>query len=250
MDLFAQVQNWVKQNFWRKRDHVDASTGTNDAGLPVVLASDGKLASSIIGAVLTGLGTIATAGWNLTLAGHSTINGILSGGGTVATGGYGLTLAGHSTINGNLTNGGTIATGGYNLSLSGHSGLNGTISGGGTVVTGGFTYTIPATLTAVGVSQRLDQTINAGANATLSPSVPSYSGQCFVLIIFAWDVTLNNPFDQALYILNGIGGIYTCFKVGGGTTITATIVSNQIRISNTHGATNARVVADLITIKA
>lgn len=200
MDKLDQLADWCWRTFWRKRDHVSISAGTADAGLPVVLASNGKLDKSIIGAILTGLGTIVTAGFNLTLGGHSTINGILSGGGTVATGGSTLTMQG--------------------------------------------------TMTAIGVTQRLDQTINAGANATLSPSVPSYSGQCFALVIFAWDTTLNNPFDQSFYILNGIGGIYTCFKVGGGTTITATIVSNQIRISNTHGSTNARVTADLITIKA
>lgn len=199
MDIMAQVQTWAKQTFWRKRDHVSASRGTPDAGLPVVLASDGKLAASIIGAILTGLGTIVTAGFNLTLGGHST--------------------------------------------------LNGTLSGGGTVATGGFTYTIPATLTAVGVTQRFDATINAVSFSALNPSVPSYSSQTFILVIFAWDTTLNNPYDQALYILSGTGGIYTCFKVGGGTTITASISGTLILLSN-NGGSNARVVADLITIKA
>lgn len=48
MDLLAQVQAWVKQNFWRKRDHVDASTGTNDAGLPVVLNTLGRLGITLL----------------------------------------------------------------------------------------------------------------------------------------------------------------------------------------------------------
>lgn len=48
MDIMAQVQEWAKQTFWRKRDHVAASTGTQDAGLPVVLNSLGKLAVSLL----------------------------------------------------------------------------------------------------------------------------------------------------------------------------------------------------------
>ncbi|MBK8467762.1 MAG: hypothetical protein IPL32_18275 [Chloracidobacterium sp.] len=63
MDLFAQVQNWVKQNFWRKRDHVDASTGTNDAGLPVVLNAAGRLGLTLLSPLL---GILRAYGVNLT----------------------------------------------------------------------------------------------------------------------------------------------------------------------------------------
>jgi hypothetical protein len=89
---------WVKAQYWSRRDHRSVSAGASDAGLPVVLAADGKLGSSIIGAVLTGLGTIVTAGYNLTLGGHSTINGTLSGGGTVATGGFTATVPATGTV--------------------------------------------------------------------------------------------------------------------------------------------------------
>jgi hypothetical protein len=39
---------WVKAQYWSRRDHRDASAGTADAGLPVVLNSLGKLASTLI----------------------------------------------------------------------------------------------------------------------------------------------------------------------------------------------------------
>jgi hypothetical protein len=113
IDLMA----WAKQTFWNKRDYRSVSAGTADAGLPVILAADGKLGSTIIGALLTGLGSIATGGFNLTLTGNSTLNGIINNGGTFNTGGFNLTLTGHTVING-----------------------------------GGFTLTIPATGTAALVS--------------------------------------------------------------------------------------------------
>ncbi len=138
----------------------------------------------------------------------------------------------------------TTGSGGYQKKSDGQ------LTGGGTVATGGSTLTGQAAMTLIGVTQRLDVTINSLSNTTLSISTTSYSSQTFLLVIFAWDTVLNNPFDSSLYILNGIGGIYMCTKIGGGTTVTATLVSNQIRISNTHGSTNARVVADLIMIKS
>jgi hypothetical protein len=88
----ADVIAWVKAQYWSRRDHRSASAGASDAGLPVVLAADGKLGATIIGAILTGLGTIATGGFNLAIGGHSAINGTLSGGGTVATGGFTATI--------------------------------------------------------------------------------------------------------------------------------------------------------------
>jgi hypothetical protein len=115
--MLEQAKAWVKSQYWSRRDHRSASAGTADAGLPVVLASDGKLGATIIGAILTGLGTFNTAGYNLTLQGHSILNAIITGGGTITTAGYNLTLGGHTVING-----------------------------------GGFTLTIPATGTAALVS--------------------------------------------------------------------------------------------------
>lgn len=94
--------------------------------------------ASLVGAIITGLGNIATGGYTLTIGADSAINGQLTGGGIVATAGYNLTLAGHSAINGTITGAGTIGTAGYNLVLGGHVTING----------GGFTLTVPATGTA------------------------------------------------------------------------------------------------------
>lgn len=51
MDLWVQLQEWAKVTFWRKRDHVAASTGTQEAGLPVVLNSLGKIGASLYAAM-------------------------------------------------------------------------------------------------------------------------------------------------------------------------------------------------------
>jgi hypothetical protein len=88
----ADVIAWIKAQYWSRRDHRDASAGTADAGLPVALNANGRLNSSIMGATLTGDGTVATGGFTLTVGGNSTINGTLSGGGTVATAGFTLTV--------------------------------------------------------------------------------------------------------------------------------------------------------------
>lgn len=106
--------------------------------------------TNLLGGNITGGGTIATGGNNLTIGGPSTINGNLTGGGTLALGANTLTVAGTSTINGslvgNISGGGTIATGGNNLTVAGPSTINGSlvgnISGGGTLATGGFTLTV------------------------------------------------------------------------------------------------------------
>lgn len=48
MENLDQLLDWCKQTFWRRRDHVAESTGTQQAGLPVVLNSLGKLAISLL----------------------------------------------------------------------------------------------------------------------------------------------------------------------------------------------------------
>jgi hypothetical protein len=67
MDLLAQAKAWIKAQYWSRRDHVLSSVGAADSGRPVVLNSVGKLNSSIIGANMTGDGTIATSGFTLTV---------------------------------------------------------------------------------------------------------------------------------------------------------------------------------------
>jgi hypothetical protein len=114
--------------------------------------------SALIGATLTGGGTIATGGYTLTMTGSSTINGTLvgsmTGSGTVITGGNNLTVGGTSTINGSVV---------------------GSMTGSGTVATGGYTLTVPATGTAslLGAEQTYTsvKTFSAGislGNETLS----------------------------------------------------------------------------------
>lgn len=54
--------------------------------------------ASMIGATLTGSGTIATGGFTLTLTANSSLNGHISGGGTLALGGYTLTAPATGTV--------------------------------------------------------------------------------------------------------------------------------------------------------
>jgi hypothetical protein len=61
---------WVKAQYWSRRDHRDASAGTADAGLPVILNSVGKIGSTLLAnlaGILTGGGTIATGGFTFTI---------------------------------------------------------------------------------------------------------------------------------------------------------------------------------------
>lgn len=141
-----------------------------------LVAGEAKKATitNILNARLTGGGSIATGGFNLTLTGTSTLNGSvvgsMTGGGTVATGGFTLTVGGGSAITGTLSGGGTVATAGFTLTVGGTSTVNGSLvgsmTGGGTVATGGFTLTVPATGTAA-----LLATANAFTNAqTITPT--------------------------------------------------------------------------------
>lgn len=96
--------------------------------------------ANLIGATITGDGTLATGGFTLTIGANSTINGTLSGGGTVATGGFTLTvpatgtamlLATTQTITGNKTFSGTLTVSGAatfssTFETSGAVGLNNT----------------------------------------------------------------------------------------------------------------------------
>jgi hypothetical protein len=141
-----------------------------------LVAGEAKKATitNILNARLTGGGSIATGGFNLTLTGTSTLNGSvvgnMTGGGTVATGGFTLTVGGGSAITGTLSGGGTVATAGFTLTLSGTSTVNGSLvgsmTGSGTVATGGFTLTVPATGTAalLGTAQTFSalKTFSAG----------------------------------------------------------------------------------------
>jgi hypothetical protein len=57
MENLDQLLDWCKQTFWRRRDHVAESTGTQQAGLPVVLNSLGKLDATILEIVRDGIWT-------------------------------------------------------------------------------------------------------------------------------------------------------------------------------------------------
>jgi len=60
---WAQIQEWAKITFWRKRDHRSTSAGATDAGLPVVLNSLGKLDVSLFGSFGAWTALPYVAGW-------------------------------------------------------------------------------------------------------------------------------------------------------------------------------------------
>lgn len=66
-DAMAGLQRWIRAQYWSRRDHVSASRGAADAGLPVALNAAGLLDSTIAGGTLTGGGTVATGGFTLTV---------------------------------------------------------------------------------------------------------------------------------------------------------------------------------------
>lgn len=162
--------------------------------------------ANLVGGNITGGGTVATGGNNLTVSGPSTINGSLlgnmSGGGLVATGGFTLTVSAASTIsgshvgtvNGNISGGGTIATGGFTLTVGGTSTINGNISGGGTLALGGFTLTVPATGTAslLALAQTYSalKTFSAGINLGQASNLSVYEEGTWTLVITG---SVSNP---------------------------------------------------------
>lgn len=84
MENLDQLLDWCKQTFWRRRDHVAESTGTQQAGLPVVLNSLGKLAASLLTPIVG----------NLTLTGILTVTSdFIAGSSTFLTGVYGAARA-------------------------------------------------------------------------------------------------------------------------------------------------------------
>ena len=86
--------------------------------------------AALIGALLTGGGTINTGGVTL----------VLTGGGTLDLGGVTLVLTG----------GGTLDLGDGSLAVTGNQTLIGSITGGGVLLTAGFNLTLPASCTAAG----------------------------------------------------------------------------------------------------
>lgn len=69
MDLLAQLHEWTKINFWRKRDHRSSSAGVTDAGLPVVLDATGKLGASLLDdADILAAMSYATGTWTPSIA--------------------------------------------------------------------------------------------------------------------------------------------------------------------------------------
>lgn len=84
MDKIDQLAEWVRRTFWRRRDHVSESTGTQEAGLPVVLNSLGKLAISLFSPIVG----------NLTITGILTVTSdFITGSSTFLTGVYGAARA-------------------------------------------------------------------------------------------------------------------------------------------------------------
>lgn len=84
MDKIDQLAEWCRRTFWRKRDHVAESTGTREAGLPVVLNSLGKLAISLLTPIVG----------NLTITGILTVTSdFIAGSSTFLTGVYGAARA-------------------------------------------------------------------------------------------------------------------------------------------------------------
>lgn len=141
---------------------------------------------NLLGALLSGGGTIATGGFTLTLSGNSTLNGSvvgnISGGGTLALGGFTLTVPATGTAvlktgtpatgtiatwtSANaigaaaftITGTGTLALGANTLTVAGASTISGSFVGGG------FTLTVPAT----GVASLLDVAQTDSALKTFS----------------------------------------------------------------------------------
>jgi hypothetical protein len=103
-----------------------------------------------------------SAGTQLKITRANLIGALLTGGGTINTGGVTLTLTG----------GGTLDLGGGSLAVTGNQTLVGSVTGGGVVLTGGFNLTVPASATMAG--RELQNTFTA--KQEIAPIVTNQDG--------------------------------------------------------------------------
>lgn len=103
-----------------------------------------------------------STGQQLKITRANLIGALLTGGGTINTGGVTITLTG----------GGTLDLGAGSLAVTGNQTLIGSITGGGVILTGGFNLTLPASCTAAG--RELENTFTSGQS--IAPIVTNQNG--------------------------------------------------------------------------